>query len=190
MNGVGKTILTIAIVSLGLLAATTFRRKAEPVRASPAANPSLSRRTVEMQPAPPPAVRLQTVASSGGESTVGELRAKGPGDPPSLARTFPQDLYPSQDFYPQALRWGSILGPGSRPVDAETAGTHRVVDGDTLRGLAGRYLGNPDRALEIYQANRDVLPNPEVLPIGVELKLPPRQDHSSSNHLSASPSGK
>jgi phage tail protein X len=29
--------------------------------------------------------------------------------------------------------------------------------------------------MEIYEANRGVLASPQLLPIGVELKLPPRQ---------------
>ena len=52
------------------------------------------------------------------------------------------------------------------------AGTHKIVDGDTLADLAARYLGEADRYLEIYEANRDLLPSPEVLPIGAELQIP------------------
>ena len=50
--------------------------------------------------------------------------------------------------------------------------THRVIDGDTLPSLAQRYLGSPTRAREIFDANRDVLSDPELLPIGAELKIP------------------
>jgi nucleoid-associated protein YgaU len=52
--------------------------------------------------------------------------------------------------------------------------THRIVDGDTLRRLAQRYLGNAERFGEIYEANRDVLNNPDLLPIGKVLRLPER----------------
>jgi len=51
--------------------------------------------------------------------------------------------------------------------------THRIVDGDTLPNLAQRYLGRPDRYQEIFERNRDVLKNPEILPIGAELRIPP-----------------
>jgi nucleoid-associated protein YgaU len=50
--------------------------------------------------------------------------------------------------------------------------THRVRDGDTLSSLARDYLGSSKRFLEIYEANRDVLASPDLLPIGAELKLP------------------
>jgi nucleoid-associated protein YgaU len=42
--------------------------------------------------------------------------------------------------------------------------------------LAERYLGDADRYLEIYEANRDLLPSPEVLPIGARLKIPRRRE--------------
>ena len=63
--------------------------------------------------------------------------------------------------------------PITAPAD-QTAQTHRVVDGDTLPALAERYLGSAARAEEIYRANRDVLSDPGLLPIGADLKLPPR----------------
>ncbi len=49
---------------------------------------------------------------------------------------------------------------------------HKIVDGDTLPVLAARYLGSPDRAMEIFKANRNLLNDPELLPIGGELKIP------------------
>jgi len=52
--------------------------------------------------------------------------------------------------------------------------THVVVDGDSLAKLAGRYLDDPRRSDEIFACNRGVLSDPELLPIGAELKIPPR----------------
>jgi phage tail protein X len=66
--------------------------------------------------------------------------------------------------------------PAGDPEATETAGRdatrHRVVDGDTLEKLARKYLGKGERAMEIFQANRSVLDDPDVLPIGLELALP------------------
>jgi phage tail protein X len=50
---------------------------------------------------------------------------------------------------------------------------HRIIEGDTLPRIATQYLGSPERYREIYEANRDVLQHPEILPIGVELQIPP-----------------
>ncbi|HVT27886.1 MAG TPA: LysM domain-containing protein [Lacipirellulaceae bacterium] len=52
--------------------------------------------------------------------------------------------------------------------------THVVVDGDSLERIASRYLSDPARSHEIYELNRDVLTSPDLLPIGAELKIPPR----------------
>ena len=61
--------------------------------------------------------------------------------------------------------------PPTRPIARPR--THRVVDGDTLSRLALRYLGDADRFAEIFEANRELLPEPDVLPIGVQLTIPP-----------------
>jgi nucleoid-associated protein YgaU len=52
--------------------------------------------------------------------------------------------------------------------------THKIVDGDTLPGLSQQFLGRPDRYMEIFDYNRDVLRSPDVLPIGAELRIPSR----------------
>lgn len=57
---------------------------------------------------------------------------------------------------------------------------HRIVEGDTLVGLAQRYLGDAGRAGEIHVANLDRLASPEILPLGVTLLIPPRVDLSKS----------
>jgi nucleoid-associated protein YgaU len=49
---------------------------------------------------------------------------------------------------------------------------HRVVDGDSLPKLAERYLGDERRAGEILEANRDILVHPDLLPLGVRLRIP------------------
>jgi len=35
-------------------------------------------------------------------------------------------------------------------------------------------LGSANRAMEIFETNREVLTDPELLPIGTELKIPAR----------------
>jgi nucleoid-associated protein YgaU len=47
-----------------------------------------------------------------------------------------------------------------------------VADGDTLTELAKQYLGSANRWTELYEYNRDVLTNPDLLPIGAELRIP------------------
>jgi nucleoid-associated protein YgaU len=47
-----------------------------------------------------------------------------------------------------------------------------VAEGETLESIAERYYGDPTRADEIYQANRDVLEGPEHLAPGQRLLIP------------------
>jgi nucleoid-associated protein YgaU len=66
--------------------------------------------------------------------------------------------------------------PEATPSDDESAGgSHVIVDGDTLESLAQRYLGAADRADELFHANRDVLSDPQLLPIGAMLRIPARR---------------
>ena len=50
-----------------------------------------------------------------------------------------------------------------------------MVDGDSLKKLASRYLDDPHRDWEIFKLNRDSLQDPELLPIGAVLKIPDLQ---------------
>lgn len=56
----------------------------------------------------------------------------------------------------------------------ESVRSHVIVDGDSLAKLAGRYLDDPRRSDEIFALNRSVLSDPDLLPIGAELKIPAR----------------
>ncbi len=59
--------------------------------------------------------------------------------------------------------------------------THRITDGDTLARIAQRYLGDARRYAEIQTANREVLANPDLLPIGAVLRIPPRDALAASD---------
>ena len=56
-----------------------------------------------------------------------------------------------------------------------------IVDGDSLERLAGRYLDDSRRAHEIYEANRELLASPDLLPIGVEIVIPMPKRQSAMN---------
>lgn len=53
---------------------------------------------------------------------------------------------------------------------------HQVRDGDTLAGLAQRYYNDASLAPELFEANRGVLSDPELLPIGAPLIIPALDD--------------
>ena len=72
-------------------------------------------------------------------------------------------------------------GTSGRPRDSRTlsalpqslALTHKIVDGDTLEALAEKHLGSRSRWTEIYNANPEVLDNPDVLPLGATIVILP-----------------
>lgn len=70
---------------------------------------------------------------------------------------------------PQNLNAGRSQRYGT--TEPSVARHHLVADGDTLQRIAERYLGDPGRALELFAWNRDVLSNPDLLPIGAEIRV-------------------
>lgn len=119
--------------------------------------------------AQPPKATQVPVASPRRAMIAATLDATQP--PPQLARAYPGrgSSLDAMDTTPLDYR---LPAPSdSRPATR----IHKIVDGDTLEALAERYLGSVDRADEIFEANRELLSDPKVLPIGVELRIPPRR---------------
>jgi nucleoid-associated protein YgaU len=54
----------------------------------------------------------------------------------------------------------------------EGARTHTVQAGDTLSAIAKKYYGNANDYMEIYNANRDQLSDPNKISPGQVLKIP------------------
>jgi LysM repeat protein len=59
----------------------------------------------------------------------------------------------------------------NRPVKAPTR-THRIGSGDTLWGIAARYLHNGARWPEIFNMNRNVISNPNRISAGQVIRIP------------------
>jgi nucleoid-associated protein YgaU len=81
--------------------------------------------------------------------------------PPTMARTYP--------------------GSGADASRHSVQRTHRVRDGDTLESLAQRYYGDRSRWQEIYQANREQIARPDLLPLNVRLRIPPNTPQEATD---------
>jgi nucleoid-associated protein YgaU len=46
---------------------------------------------------------------------------------------------------------------------------YKVKTYDTLKGIAEKQLGDANRWPEMQRLNRDVVPNPNTLPVGLDL---------------------
>jgi nucleoid-associated protein YgaU len=72
---------------------------------------------------------------------------------------------------------GSSTAP-SAPVpagDAPAAGaprTYTVVAGDSLSKIAKRFYGDANQWKRIFEANRDIIKNPDLIHPGQTLKIP------------------
>lgn len=89
----------------------------------------------------------------------------------------PPPLLDGQRPPPLAVGW-TARGAGvatafPRPVAPPAATSYRVRDGDDLTAIAIRFYGTPAAAAAIWQANQGILRDPGLLPIGVDLALPP-----------------
>ncbi|MGA7616501.1 MAG: LysM peptidoglycan-binding domain-containing protein [Thermoanaerobaculia bacterium] len=49
---------------------------------------------------------------------------------------------------------------------------HEVVKGDTLSAIAKKYYGNAGKYTKIFEANRDILDDPDRIKVGQKLKIP------------------
>jgi len=127
-----------------------------------------------------PLVPAEIVASSQDGSrpvepmrlTSGTLAAGDPLErltpPPPLPTTFGVSPLEGSDWQPAAMPHALQFSPEAR------ARPYRLRDGDTLESLAERFLGDTRRAEEIFQANRQVLVHPDLLPVGKTIMIPPR----------------
>jgi nucleoid-associated protein YgaU len=68
------------------------------------------------------------------------------------------------------------------PTDdlSEPEQTHTAVKGDTLSHIATLYFGNAGLWPRIFEANRDVLDDPDRIPPGLVLKIPAVGPHSGT----------
>jgi nucleoid-associated protein YgaU len=163
-----KAAVIFLVLVVAIVAALTFKRA--PKNADETAK-SPQRITVKKPP----------VTEGAGTRLLGKINnapsvdvvsdQRGPVDlkapPPALAKTFPQETLSD-------VAGNSVNGWEGDSTSSGEGGprTHRVLDGDTLASLAERFLGDAQRSGEILEANRALVANPELLPIGAELVIP------------------
>ena len=69
------------------------------------------------------------------------------------------------------VQGGSTLpGPGSQ--GAGEVQIYEVKPGDTLGAIAQRFYGRASLYPKIFEANRDILTNPDLIKVGQKLRIP------------------
>ena len=67
-------------------------------------------------------------------------------------------------------RGGEVV---TTPVHAPmTSRTHVVVKGDTLSAIAKTYYGKSSVYMKIFEANKDILKDPDKIQVGQKLEIP------------------
>lgn len=185
-------------VAPGRSAAPTLRAAAvaepRPASAAPTLRVAASDREAGV-PDPLPAAKPIVESSLG---TASPLPSSGTTPtPPPMASQFPSVLSPNAALPMAPVRrapttarssaGGQAMSPAPatspparRGASAEarpsaSLRTYIIRDGDTLSNIAARTLGSASRAGEIYQLNQSRLPSPQVLPLGVKIRIPPRE---------------
>jgi LysM repeat protein len=67
---------------------------------------------------------------------------------------------------------GPAAPPAAAPGPPIGPRIHEVVKGDTLGAIAKTYYGNASLYPKIFEANRDILDNPDLIKVGQKLKIP------------------
>lgn len=71
-----------------------------------------------------------------------------------------------------------VNAPAAQRAPATASGgatppiTYTVQPGDTLSAIAKKFMGNPSEYMDIYNANRDQLTDPNMIKPGQVLKIP------------------
>ncbi len=164
--GFAGGVRAVAQVSIPMGSEAAALPPADPAPASPL--PAVDSFLPPSPPEPLPRVSAELVGA--GPEFTGTYR--------STLDLPPPPLLDGHQPPPMQVAW-SAQPPVPRPVELHTIPaalvppSYVVRDGDDLTSIATRFYGHPAAAGAIWTANRATLSDPEVLPIGSELTLPP-----------------
>lgn len=68
--------------------------------------------------------------------------------------------------------WEGEVHADIRSRRSDVYGVYTVVSGDTLSKIAKTYLGSANRYMEIFNANKNILTNPDQIKVGQKLTIP------------------
>ncbi len=68
--------------------------------------------------------------------------------------------------------WENEIAADIRVEKTDIFGVYAVQSGDTLSKIAKQHLGNAQAYMKIFDINKDVLKNPDMIKVGQQIKLP------------------
>jgi len=87
----------------------------------------------------------------------------------SETKNRPEKPQPTARQIPAASDKTQVSAPAARTSGSQQ---YMVKAGDTLSKLAGQFYNSPEKWEKIYEANRDLLKNPNYIYIGMKLMIP------------------
>jgi LysM repeat protein len=105
---------------------------------------------------------------------------------PARATTIAEQQYSAVKSPAQAVAVAGQVHTDALVVHHEQARHYTVRRGDTLSSIAQRFYGSPAHWAWLYQANRSVIKNPNVIEPGQVLNVPYK---SSAHSTSSAPAG-
>jgi nucleoid-associated protein YgaU len=73
---------------------------------------------------------------------------------------------------PAAARAATTPVAGIATATEPALRVHEVAKGDTLSAISKKYYGNANDYMKIFNANRDLLDNPDKIQVGQRLRIP------------------
>ena len=62
--------------------------------------------------------------------------------------------------------------PAPEPAPAAADRYYEVIAGDTLGAISQKYYGQAGQYMKIFEANRDILDDPNLIKVGQKLRIP------------------
>ena len=85
---------------------------------------------------------------------------------------YQRDVVADIKVVPQAAATAAAGAGAGAGAQASAGRTYTVQAGDTLSGIAKQHLGDASKYTKIFEANRDVLSDPDKIKPGQVLKIP------------------
>ena len=76
------------------------------------------------------------------------------------------------DAIKQHDSWENEVDAQIEVANSDIYGVYEVVSGDTLWKISEKLFGKGNLYMQIFEANKDQLDNPDVIKVGQQLKMP------------------
>ncbi len=182
-----KAMVVILVVATGICGAMMFRKPALQSESLPQGPTRTDRDFVSRQAAPAipmqgVPVRPKTVENAPSGSQQAENK---PQKPQVLNPATRPPLPTLSDFTSPTDQSSRVAGRSKKNSSDRIDGTlrqefperyHVIVNGDTLARIARRYLGDAQQSEVILRWNREIIRDPNRLPLGKKIRIPSAED--------------